>query len=1058
MLTRNIANHLRNLCVRRYASTDLSLVSKKYPIGLKLHGFEIQNTRLVPEFSLVAVLLKHEASGAQHLHLDSPNDHNNVFLIAFKTNAPDATGVPHILEHTTLCGSSKFPVRDPFFKMTNRSLSNFMNAMTGHDYTFYPFATTNSKDFDNLLDVYLSSVFQPLLTSNDFLQEGWRLENSDVQDINSKLEFKGVVFNEMKGQYSNSMYYFYIKFLESIYPSLNNSGGDPLNITDLTHQQLLEFHSKNYTPSNAKSFTYGNLGLDNHLRHINLYYTQYTLHGKNMPLLNHKREKQSEADIKLPIFETKKQLNYDVIVKGPVDTMSNKPVAEQFHSSITWYLGNPLKPNMQFKVFKWKVLGSLLFDGHNSPLYQELIETGYSEDFSANSGLDSTSALFSFTIGLNFLTKAKADALTSKVEDIIQRKVLPELRNPSSLYHKRVLALLHQFEIGLKKHKPDFGFGLLSSIVSSWTNGVDPIELLKVEEILTLFKNEFESRGLSMFEDLLNESILNKNSQTFKFTMEPDLNFNKNLANLESKNLEQKISQLTDKDRNELYNRNIGLVEYQRQEEDVSVLPTLTIQDIPQQGDSYPLINTKNNEGLSISRRVVDTNGLVYISGLKSLDLLPIEWYKYLPIFSSCLTNLAGTARTPITDLETVIQTYTGGLSFGAKIAADPYNINKMKLQYLISGVALEKNAPRIYDLWHEILSETRFTDDNDVLEKLTTLVRNLGQNQINNIADRGHSFACGESNSRLTPAKFAAEQMNGITQVQLIMEMNKSLDAHGAEYLKNELLPILRKIQSFVLAGQFKYRIVGNKDIVTENESLITKFDERISTYDPISVATKGDGSVSGADIGIVNLMNHKFDSYNPNLEKVLVNLPFQVGYSSLAKTGAPYSSRDGAALQILSQLYTFKNLHSKIRESNGAYGGGLNYDGLGGILDFYSYRDPNPIKSIETFQSSFAYGLDANWDSKDLTEAKLRIFQSVDAPINVASQGATEFYEGISDTLRQERRDNFLDINNQDLMNVTEKYLLNLRDAITVIANNDTLKVGEDWNVKNLQNLEGI
>ena len=214
--SRSIVNAARrSFATAASPSAATSAILSKYPIGLNLYGFVIDNVQPIPEFSLVAVHLKHERSGAAHLHLDSPTDNNNVFLIAFKTNPPDATGVPHILEHTTLCGSYKYPVRDPFFKMTNRSLSNFMNAMTGHDFTFYPFATTNAKDFDNLMDVYLSSVFEPLLSYNDFIQEGWRLENEDINDPESKLELKGVVYNEMKGQNSNTSYYFYIKFLES---------------------------------------------------------------------------------------------------------------------------------------------------------------------------------------------------------------------------------------------------------------------------------------------------------------------------------------------------------------------------------------------------------------------------------------------------------------------------------------------------------------------------------------------------------------------------------------------------------------------------------------------------------------------------------------------------------------------------------------------------------------------------------------------------------------------------------------------------------------------------
>ncbi|CAK9439294.1 uncharacterized protein LODBEIA_P34860 [Lodderomyces beijingensis] len=1025
---------------RTNSTLDQRLISK-YPPGHQTHGFEILQTAPVPEFSLVAVLLKHQHTGAQHLHLDNPQDHNNVFSIAFKTNPPDSTGVPHILEHTTLCGSTKFPVRDPFFKMTNRSLSNFMNAMTGHDYTFYPFATTNRKDFENLMDVYLSSVLSPLLKSQDFLQEGWRLENADVADAKSALEFKGVVFNEMKGQYSNTMYYFYIKFLESIYPSLNNSGGDPLKMTSLSYEGLVSFHANNYHPSNSKTFTYGNLPLDDHLKRLDEYYRGFDKRVCNV-------------DVKQPIFFAstnggEKQSTYDVTVKGPVDTMVNKDISHQFHSSVTWYLGNPLEPRMHYELFKWKILGSLLFDGHGSPFYQELIEGGYSEDFSANSGLDSTTALFSFTVGLNFLTKEKVDRLEAKILAILQNKVVPELQNPQSVYHERVKALLHQIEIGFKKHKPDFGFGLLSALVPSWVNGVDPINQLKVEEICDIFKREFEQSGLSMFEKMLNESLLNSKTPKFKFTMEPQQDFSKVVADKEASNLKQKVEQLTTEDKESIYNRNLKLLESQAQEEDASVLPTLTMEDIAKQGDFYSIMHS-NMDNTTVAKRIVDTNGLVYVYALKDIPYLPTKYYKYLPLFNSCLTNLAGTTTTTTTELETKIQMYTGGIGFGAKASTNPYNINEMKLQYSLSGAALKQNASYVYNLWHEILTETKLDAEEDVIDKLSTLIRNLAQNQINNIADRGHSYACGESNAKLTPAKYVGELMNGLPQVQLIMEMNSKLEESGKEYLANELLPILREIRRYVLRGQFRYRIVGDESIVKENEPLIAKFDHGISLSS--SSTTTPPPKPEAAARGLAELLDNF--NYNHRTEKQLINLPFQVGYSSLAKRGAAYSTKDGAALQILSQLYTFKTLHSKIREQNGAYGGGLNFDGLGGTLNFYSYRDPNAVKSIETFESTFAYGLDANWSDKDLTEAKLRVFQSVDAPINIASQGATSFFEDISDELRQQRRENFLSTTNSDLVDVAQRYLVGEpQNIITVIGDQELLKVDDSWKVRNLK-----
>lgn len=1017
---------------RRYAcSHPISPNLDKYPVGLKLHGYEVTQTSPIPEFSLTAVSLKHTESGATHLHLDSPNDSNNVFLIAFKTNPPDNTGVPHILEHTTLCGSKKFPVRDPFFKMTNRSLSNFMNAMTGHDYTFYPFATTNSKDFENLMDVYLSSVFEPQLNHTDFLQEGWRIENQNVHDISSKLEFKGVVYNEMKGQYSNSAYYFYIKFLESIYPSLNNSGGDPKKIVDLLYEGLLEFHLKNYHPSNAKTFTYGKLPLEDSLSKISKYYESF-------------EKKVSSVDVKQPTFSTDKSEIFDVTIPGPVDTMNGKETSEQYCTSITWNLGNPLDPNMQYDIFKWKILNSLLFDGHNSPFYQELIESGYGDDFSANTGLDSTTALLSFTVGLNYLTKQKVDNFNEKVMEIINNKIIPELSNEeSSSYHGRIDAILHQIEIGFKRHKPDFGFGLLSSIVPSWVNGVDPIDTLQVEKILSHFKEDYKQNGLRIFKELLEKTLCNPHSQKFKFTMEPREDFTKQLVKDENLMIEKRVSELTEDNKKAIYEQNLELAKLQSEDQNTEVLPTLTIDDIPKRGDFYAIDLGQVNKKV-VHERVVDTNGLVYANALKDISYLPTKLYKYLPLFNNCLTNLAGTENTPITELETKIQMLTGGITFSSKISTDPYNIEQLKLQYVLSGMALKEKSSSVYDLWLEILTTTKFDTSDEVLEKLSVLIKNMGQNQINNIADRGHSYAAAVSSLKLTPLKYISDIVSGLSQVQFVMELNSKLESEGKEYLAKEIIPILQEIQKYVLQGEFRYRLVGNQEIIVENEKLIEKFDKDISSNRPTLSLTVTDGLLA-----LLNSFN-----YNHTSENVLVNLPFQVGYSSLGKIGSSYSSKDGASLQILSQLYSFKNLHSKIRESNGAYGGGLTYDGLNGTLNFYSYRDPNPVKSIQTFRDSLLYGLDANWNDKDLQEAKLRVFQSVDAPINISSQGASAFFENIDDYLRQERRENFLGTTLKDLRDVTEKYLVdNQNNLVTVIGDNEILNVDNKWQIRNFQ-----
>lgn len=1038
MLHARIAAKKSSTLLRCLATFSQSSVLSKYPIGLNLYGYVVDNVRPIPEFSLVAVHLKHERTGSEHLHLDSPNDNNNVFSIAFKTNPPDATGVPHILEHTTLCGSAKYPVRDPFFKMTNRSLSNFMNAMTGHDFTYYPFATTNAKDFENLMDVYLSSVLEPLLEYNDFIQEGWRLENETTDDINSKLILKGVVYNEMKGQNSNSAYYYYIKFLESIYPSLNNSGGDPEKIPSLHYEDLIDFHRKNYHPSNAKTFTYGNLPLIQHLKKLNEGFQSF---GKRVGSL----------DIKKPIFtqvEGKDRTpgSMNVTVSGPSDSMSERPIEEQFQTSLTWNLGNPLDESNQYEIFKWKVFSSLLFDGHSSPFYQELIEKNVCDDFSANSGFDATTAMLSLTIGLNNCSKASVDSLEENLLTIFKEQVVPELKNPDSSYRSRIEAILHQIELNLKKHKPDFGLGLLNSIVPTWVNGLDPIKSLEVESILSKFKQDYEENGTQIFNNLLEDFVFNPEVEKFKFTMKPDENFNKKLIEREETITNEMVKTLDDEDKKMLYESGLQLSEKQKEEQDCDVLPTLTMDDIAKKGEFHPVTYTTINDR-ALQKRVVDTNGLAYVSALKDISYIPTKYYKYLSLFTSCLTNLAGTSQTSITDLETKILKLTGGVSFHTSVVTDPYNIKNVGLNFTLSGMALRENSSKIYELWHEILTLTKLdANDEVVLDKLTTLIKNMSQNQLNIIADRGHSYANWASNSKLVPGKYISDITSGLTQIQFVLEMNSNLEKRGRDYLVTEILPTLQEIQKLLIGESgFKYRIVGDKSIVSENEDLIQKFDDSMRTSD--------EKSTNELQV-LVNAFNSNSLGINAG-QQTLINLPFQVGYASLAKVGAEYVSKDGASLQVLSQLLSFKHLHSVIRESNGAYGGGLNYDGLGGTLNFYSYRDPNALKSIEAFKDSFTYGISNTWEPKDLQEAKMRIFQSVDAPTNVASQGSTEFHDGITDDMRQERRENFLNVNNQDLIDVVNKYLINNdQNQVTVIGDNDIFKVDETkWSIRNLK-----
>lgn len=992
--------------IRNYATqTDLKFL-KKYPIGSEIKGYNIQRVESVPEFNLVAVELEHQKTGSKHLHIDR-QDSNNVFSIIFKTNTPNDTGLPHILEHTTLCGSEKYPVRDPFFKMINRSLSNFMNAMTGHDYTFYPFATTNVKDFNNLMDIYLDATLHPLLTSEDFYQEGWRLENEETKDKTSPLTFKGVVYNEMKGQVSDSSYYYWIKFQQSIYPSLNNSGGDPKKITTLAHNDLVEFHSACYHPSNSRTFTYGNIPLAEHLEKLDKAFIPF---GK----------RQSKNVLRQPIELNR---NENVVVDGPVDPML--PAEAQFKTSLTWKTGAPTDI---YQTFLFKILSSLLMDGHSSPLYQELIESGYGTDFAVNSGSDSITAVNLFTVGLNGLTKENSENFQIKVKEIFE-KVLDD-----GFPDIKIQAIIHQLELGKKVENASFGLNLLSSIVPNWVSNVDPVSSLKWDNIVMRFKKEYSEKGDLIFKDLLNDFILSK--PYFKYTMKPDELLPKKLAEEEAQRLETKIKDLKEDDKETVYERGLKLLAKQEEDEDLSCLPTVHVSDISRELP-FLRINSKTVNNIPIQSRVSPkTNGLSYFRALKCIKSseLDKDLIKYLPLFSSCLTNL-GTNGKSMADLENEIKLYTGGLSSNFFTHSSPDNTNEVYLKFGLSSVCLNSDFEKMLSLWEQLLLDTNFRN----IPKLSTLIKSSTADNLSDIVSSGHSYARSAAISKISPIGSIQESLGGIENIQFMNEIAK-FESNGT--LEENVIPQLEKIKNILLNGaSLKYSITTSKDSINEQEAKIEKFNEKLNfkncfNSDPYQVT----------------------ELETKDLKNEFIKIPSQVGFTGSALTAPSYNSTDSASLQILSQLLTFRYLHGEIREKGGAYGAGASLDALNGVFSFYSYRDPKPLNSINVYNNAVEINKENIRNEKiteeDLEQAKLTIFQRIEAPKSVKDDGMSLFNYNLDDETKQERRTALLDCSLEDVVSVSEKYFTPDKTRSNVVIGYDTEEIEklENWKITEL------
>ncbi|KAH3685967.1 hypothetical protein WICPIJ_003060 [Wickerhamomyces pijperi] len=980
----------RNNPVRFASSYNQAKSLRKYPVGSNLHGFEIQRVLPVPELSLTAVDLVHLRTGSNHIHIDR-DDANSVFSIAFKTNPPNATGVPHILEHTTLCGSYKYPVRDPFFKMLNRSLSNFMNAMTGHDYTFFPFATTNSKDFENLRNVYLDSVLNPLLKKEDFYQEGWRLENEDVENKSSPLTFKGVVYNEMKGQVSNASYLYWIKFQEAIFPSLNNSGGDPTKITDLTYEDLLDFHQAHYHPSNAKTFTYGTLPLTETLKKLD---NEYISFGKRT----------IKESIKEPIKLSESQT---VTVKGPVDPMA--PEGRQLKASITWKAGVPTDV---YESFCLKILSTLLTDGHSSPLYKALIESGMGDDFTVNSGFESQTSANFFTVGLQGLKTV--EELEATVTEVL--KFVSE----TGFEDKKVQGILQMLELGKKDQKANFGMNILYGILPGWVNKVDAFDALAFEEVIEQFKIDYAKGGL--FENLIKKYFLNK--PVFRFVMEPSAEYEAEVKAEEDARLITKIASLEEDDRDVIFERGQHLAKKQSEAEDLSSLPTLKISDIPriQQFHTTSLSETSDAE---IHRRIADTNGVTYVRASREVEL-PYELYPYLSLFTDSLTNL-GTSAQPMDQIEDEIKLYTGGLSSSVSVHSSPLDTTA-SLKFNFGGLSLDANSGHIYRIWNDLLLNTDFNNR----EKLSTLIRMLSSNNISGVAESGHQYAKGFAAAGISQAKSIEEQIGGVNQLRFLNKL--SAWTQDEKLFQTQIIDKLNLIKEHLINSKnLRFMVTASDSQIAGNEQAIAKF---LSTL-PSSPVAGESASASRYPLSS-SLKSH-------------IKLPFQVGYASTVLPGVPYVHEDGPKLQVLSNLLTFKHLHKEVREKGGAYGGGIGYSALDGLLSFYSYRDPNALQSLSTFAGSGEWAKNFEWTDRDLEEAKLTIFQGIDAPSSVKNEGVALFREGLTPEMRQERRERLLDVDVTNVKEVAEKYLIGKEGRTAVIGAIEG-EIDQTWDIVDL------
>lgn len=967
--------------------------------GQEVEGFTVTEVGNIPEYHLTAIQLIHKETGAKYLHVDR-NDSNNVFSINLRTTPMDSTGLPHILEHTTLCGSHRFPVRDPFFKMLVRSLATFMNAMTGPDYTIYPFSTQNKQDYFNLMSVYLDAVFRPKLSELDFMQEGWRLEHENVSDKKSPIIFKGVVFNEMKGVLSDNTNIFMERFMNSLLPSHTyavNSGGDPLVIPNLTHKDLVSFHKNYYRPENARLYSYGTFPLQENLKYLSSYLK--------------KSSGDANVDSSVPSEKRWKSERREHYSYRP-DALAADP-KKQSSIAVGWLTADVRDVQENFEL---AVITELLVKGPNSPFYHTLVEPNIGAGLHPITGFTSQTRDTIFAVGLQGVDAADFDKIVSIIDQTLADVV------DSGFEKERVEEVLHSIELGMRHQSSNFGLMVLFGLAPLWNHDVNVFDALRQAEQIAKLRAKLKETP-SYLQDKVKQHLLN-NPHRLILSMSPDSEYVDKQTKAEAELLKSKIQTLSEEQKELIYKRGLQLKEAQEKKDDLSVLPTLHISDVKDDVERHELLMSSCNN-IPIQFAPQPTNGVTYFRAILNTSNLTEEEKNLFSLFCSVAAKM-GTKDHDFHAFDHLVQMKTGGLGISIQSVNHASDVAAYEEGLLLGSYCLERNFDAMLDLWGKLLSSVIFKDKN----RLETLVNDIASDLVNGLIHSGHRYAVLSASSQISPLARCQEISSGVTHINIMKALAGSKDI---EPLLSKMQQIAKKV---FVKDNLRVAINCMPETLRETENKLVSFLESVpgSANAQPKIWTQSN---------VLNVTNQ------PGIHHVL---PLDVNFAAKSILSVPYTHPDHAVLQVLSKLLSSKYLHPNIREKGGAYGSGVSVN-QSGLLNFFSYRDPNTTATFDIFDNSYNWVQKNEFTDKEIDESKLGIFQGLDAPVAPGSRGNMQFVNHVTYDMFQNYRLNVKSVSRNNILEVASKYLdpvKKVTTARTLIGpeNKDvSSRTGESW-----------
>jgi presequence protease len=956
-------------------------------------AFEFLRSERIESLNIEVAEYRHCKTGAQHVHITADNT-ENVFLVALRTVPKDSTGVAHILEHTALCGSEKYPVRDPFFMMIRRSLNTFMNAFTSSDWTAYPFASQNKKDFNNLLDVYLDAVFFSRLDELDFAQEGHRVEFAEPGNAESPLVYKGVVFNEMKGAMSSVPSTLWHTLCKYLYPTTTyhyNSGGEPECIPDLTHEQLKAFYQTHYHPSNAIFMTYGDTPADE----LQATFEEQAL-SRFEPL-----------GVEISVPDEQRYLK-PIAIEEAYAFNEEGSTNNKTHIVLSWLLG---KATDLEACMEAHLLCSILLDNSASPLQKALETTDLGTSPSPLCGLDDSQRELCFVCGIEGSEADRAEDLEKMILGVLQDVA------DNGIPQEQVEASLHQLELQQREIGGDghpYGLQLILTALTSATHRGDSIALLNLDPVLEKLRTNIQDPNY--IKKLARELLLD-NPHRVRLTMVPDNKLSAQKDQAEADRLATIKDGLDNSGKQAIIEKARLLNERQQQKDDESVLPKVGLEDIPLEM-AYVAASEKLEKPLPLTSYTAGTNGLVYQQIILPLPALTEQQLDLLPIYSSCLTEL-GVGQKDYLATQLWQSKICGGISTYASTRGTPDNEQTLTGHLTLSSKGLARNQSAMTELMQETLEQVRF----DELPRIRELIAQIRARSESSVTGSGHSLAMTAASSGTSPGAKLAHRWGGLEGIRQIKQLDSSLESNQS---LTTLAEQLAEIHQLILTAPREFLVVGEAEKFADYYQAIQQcFSQEI---------------------------HPEFTAFSqPELHQQVAELwktSTQVNFCAKSYPTVTMSHPDAAALTVLGGFLRNGYLHRAIREQGGAYGGGAGQDGNIAAFRFFSYRDPRIEETLNDFDQSLAWLQNENHEWSQVEQAILGVISSIDKPGSPAGEAKQTFHAelyGRSREVRKIFRNQVKTVTLADLQRVATTYLIEDRASTAVITNPDNAAVAE-------------